>query len=633
MASGSQVKSDPAKVRPIRVAILGGGVGGMTAAHELIERGFEVAIYEMRDAPGGKARSIHVPNSAANGSKPLPGEHGFRFFPGFYKHIPDTMKRIPFGKKRVFDNLVPAKHTLIARTEGKGDLEFPAQPPASPWHMLTHFKPIFKSDLGVPDRDLVFFVTRLLMLLISCDQRRMNYEQISWSEFAEADQRSPAYRKYCADGLTRALVACQAAKMSARTGGYILLQLMFDLVRPGSQANRVLNGPTSEVWLEPWLDYLTKCGQGRFQFHPSAKVTQIHFSEGLITGVTIQENGALQTVTADYYVSALPVEVLEPRAGGSAVGDAQPLITEEMKAFDPSLRHLDRLETEWMNGIQFYLDKDVSVVEGHTMYIDSPWSLTSISQKQFWRDVDLAQYGDGNVKGVLSVDISNWSEKGSLGKTARDCTPVEIKDEVWKQVESALNDDDRKELNNGAKVLHWFLDTAIHFPNPNEMENAEPLLINTAGSWQHRPEAVTRIKNFFLAADFVRTYTDLATMEAANEAARRAVNGILKASGSRKRRCKVWPLDEPWLFAPLKYYDRLRFRRDPDRPPSRTLIWLVLWLAVPVWLAMHLAWKVYFLIVDGLLAPAGQWLLRTFWRTEARKSKARKSNENGGFSR
>ena len=103
--TAAQAQSDPSHGKPIRVAILGGGVGGMTAAHELIERGFEVAIYEMREIPGGKARSIHVPNTSANGNKPLPGEHGFRFFPGFYKHVPDTMKRIPCGdKKRVFES-------------------------------------------------------------------------------------------------------------------------------------------------------------------------------------------------------------------------------------------------------------------------------------------------------------------------------------------------------------------------------------------------------------------------------------------------------------------------------------------------------------------------------------------------
>ena len=44
-----------------KVAILGGGVAGLSAAHELIERGFQVEVFEMRTIPGGKARSIPVP--------------------------------------------------------------------------------------------------------------------------------------------------------------------------------------------------------------------------------------------------------------------------------------------------------------------------------------------------------------------------------------------------------------------------------------------------------------------------------------------------------------------------------------------------------------------------------------------
>ena len=42
-----------------KVIILGGGVAGMSAAHELIERGFEVEVYERNPSyMGGKARSI-----------------------------------------------------------------------------------------------------------------------------------------------------------------------------------------------------------------------------------------------------------------------------------------------------------------------------------------------------------------------------------------------------------------------------------------------------------------------------------------------------------------------------------------------------------------------------------------------
>ncbi len=111
----------------------------------------------------------------------------------------------------------------------------------------------------------------------------------------------------------------------------------------------------------------------------------------------------------------------------------------------------------------------------------------------------------------------------------------------------------------------WFLDPDIVYPNPTEATNLEPLLINTAGSWEHRPEAETSIENLFLASDYVRTHTDLATMEGANEAARRAVNGILDRSGSTQPRCSVWRLSEPAILAPARTLDRLLFALH--RPP------------------------------------------------------------------
>jgi uncharacterized protein with NAD-binding domain and iron-sulfur cluster len=42
-----------------KVIILGGGVAGMSAAHELIEKGYEVVVYDRNPIyVGGKARSI-----------------------------------------------------------------------------------------------------------------------------------------------------------------------------------------------------------------------------------------------------------------------------------------------------------------------------------------------------------------------------------------------------------------------------------------------------------------------------------------------------------------------------------------------------------------------------------------------
>ena len=106
-------------------------------------------------------------------------------------------------------------------------------------------------------------------------------------------------------------------------------------------------------------------------------------------------------------------------------------------------------------------------------------------------------------------------------------------------------------------------------PTRHAATNLEPLLINTAGSWEDRPEAVTEIENLFLASDYVRTHTDLATMEGANEAARRAVNGILDTTGSTQPRCPVWKLSEPAMFAPARAFDRLLFAAH--RPPQQQL--------------------------------------------------------------
>jgi flavin-dependent dehydrogenase len=76
-----------------KVVVLGGGIAGLSAAHELIERGFDVEVYEALAIPGGKARSIPVPGSGTLGPngmrKDLPGEHGLRSVP---------RPRRPFGR-------------------------------------------------------------------------------------------------------------------------------------------------------------------------------------------------------------------------------------------------------------------------------------------------------------------------------------------------------------------------------------------------------------------------------------------------------------------------------------------------------------------------------------------------------
>jgi 15-cis-phytoene desaturase len=267
-----------------------------------------------------------------------------------------------------------------------------------------------------------------------------------------------------------------------------------------------------------------------------------------VTGVVAEQAGQPLNITADYYIAAMPIEIMSG------------LVTTTMAQMAPSLAGLSALKTKWMNGIQFYLKSDLPLEPGHTLYADSPWALTSISQKQFWKNAPLSNYGDGTLGGILSVDISDWDAPGILfGKPATACVASEIKDEVWAQLKAHLNVGGAAAIQDD-NLSSWFLDPDIEFPNQSAVTNQEPLLVNTAGSLQYRPEAVTEIRNLFMASDYVKTYTDIACMEAANEAARRAVNGILQQSGTNAAPAQLWPLVEPEFFKPMIEYDRLRFK-------------------------------------------------------------------------
>lgn len=533
-----------------KVAILGGGVSGMSAAHELIERGFDVTVYEMKRIPGGKARSMPVPNSGTHGRKELPGEHGFRFFPRFYKHIIDTMERIPYGnnKRGVADNLVEGTRLGLARSDDE-PVQFVTEFPTSIADIKTLFKSIFDNRLGLSEQEVDHYLERIWQVMTSCNERRSaEYQNIPWWNFIQADEQSANFQRVFT-GMTRILVAAKAREANTATVGCVAAQIMLDMVLPGGSADRLLNGPTNEVWIKPWLNYLEQRG---VDYHTNAKVEKIHCSDGIITGVTVSELGETFEVQADYYIAAFPVEVM-----------AQ-FLTDDMLHADPTLARIKDLaeDVDWMNGIQFYLKEDVPVIHGHMIYMDSQWALTSVSQKQFWPHTDFGEYGDGQVRGILSVDISDWEAKGALfGKSARHCTREEIMQEVWSQLKASLNV-------NGSIVLEdsnlhsWFLDEDIHTPNPDGVNvNLEPLLINKVYTWEMRPNAYTAIPNLFLASDYVKTNTDLATMEGANEAARRAVNALLEVAGSKEEPCEIWEMYQFSALMLYRWHDEARFRK------------------------------------------------------------------------
>ncbi|PPJ28473.1 FAD-dependent oxidoreductase [Nocardia nova] len=545
-------------VRPIRanadpgrrVAIFGGGVAGLTAAHELAERGFDVTVYERR-ALGGKARSIPVPASGRDGRPDLPGEHGFRFFPGFYHHLPDTMRRIPFAGNAngVWDNLVPAAEARFSRA-GADDTIFPMGRAGKPWATPDDFRQtvasVISTSMKMPMTDAAYFANRLLVFNTSCDDRRFGqWDKLAWRDFVGARSRSQEFRMLMSRTLTTLLVAAKDDHASTRTIGSMGEQFLGNPLETGNDGplDRLLNGPTNEAWIDPWVSHLRGLGV-RFE---TAELRGLDVRDRRISGARVAGgSGGERAVDADYFVLAVPVEV------------ARGLWTPEILAVQPELAAMDGLVVNWMSGIQFYLRRPTQIARGHTAYVDSPWSLTSIAQSQFWSRTKLSEFGDGSVRDCLSVDISDWNTPGILyGKPAIECTHDEIAREVWAQLQKHLEDHAALQ---DSDLVSWFLDTGVSWDAAqNRNTNADPLLINTAGSWAARPNAHGALENLFLAGDYVRTNIDLATMEGACEAARTAVNALLDVAGSNAARCRLFELYRAPQLEPLRQADSARY--------------------------------------------------------------------------
>src|SRR3954453_22949822 len=413
-----------AKIRT-HVAVLGGGVGGLTAAHELAERGFRVTVFEPK-ALGGKARSIPVAGTGAGGRLDLPGEHGFRFFPGFYKNVPDTMRRIPVAGNAngVFDHLVDARQEMFVFDAGQAYL-FPSFDQQGFSEGMRSLVTTVGIAGDVPPNEIEYLVRKLLVFQTSSDARRVGeWEKVSWWDYVNAEHFSPEYQRIFGNGLTKDLVAAKGKKASTRTIGLMALALVYSALSQASPqireqsgygaADRLLDAPTNEAWIDPWVAHLRSLG---VQFVDGYAARQLNMRGGRLTGATlIAANGTRLDVTADHYVAAMPVE------------RARVLFDAAVRAAAPELAGLDALEYDYMNGIQFFLRRPPPhPVEGHVAFLESAWALTSINQGVFWKRDLAATYGDGRLGDVLSVDISDFFTPGILyGKAAVDCTADQI---------------------------------------------------------------------------------------------------------------------------------------------------------------------------------------------------------------
>jgi len=97
------------------------------------------------------------------------GEHGFRFFPGFYRHLRDTMRRTPifdpqtrtFTPRTTHDNLTEVNWQVVADPARPYPASLSRRPLTAIGGMVDQYRRI-RQDLGYRPIDLLRFLLRML---------------------------------------------------------------------------------------------------------------------------------------------------------------------------------------------------------------------------------------------------------------------------------------------------------------------------------------------------------------------------------------------------------------------------------------------------------------------------------------
>ena len=112
-----------------KVLVIGGGIGRLTAAHELLNAASKYRYTTSAPSRAESRAPFRCP-TAARRDGGIFRASGFRFVPAFYRHLPDSMKRIPFGTtgRGCFDNLTGTTYVEIAPTTRRPSAPRPTSP-------------------------------------------------------------------------------------------------------------------------------------------------------------------------------------------------------------------------------------------------------------------------------------------------------------------------------------------------------------------------------------------------------------------------------------------------------------------------------------------------------------------------
>ncbi|MCP9889214.1 9,9'-di-cis-zeta-carotene desaturase [Cyanobium sp. ATX 6A2] len=484
----------------MRVAIVGAGLAGLSAAVDLVDAGHQVDLYEARPFMGGKVGSWEDPD----GNHIEMGLHVFFFN---YANLFALMRKVG-----AIDNLLPKEHTHLFVNRG-GDLReldfrFPI---GAPFNGL-------KAFFTTPQLDWIDKLRNALALGTSPIVRGLvDYEgamtvirdldRISFKQWFVSHGGSPRSIERMWDPIAYALGFIDCASISARC--MLTIFMMFASRTEASKLNLLKGSP--HRWLTgPILHYIEQRG-GRL--HLRHRVTEVHVQEGPagsdglpathVSGLSLgTPEGEIQ-VRADAYLAACDVPGI------------QRLIPQAWRRW-PVFDQIYRLEAVPVATVQLRYDGWVTELGEDAAAGEARADVTratGLDNLLYTADADFSCFAD-----LALASPADYRREG-LGSLLQ-CVLTPGDPWIPKKSEEIVAHTD-------AQVRDLFPSSrTLTLVWSNVVKLAQSLYREAPGMEPYRPAQRTPVSNFFLAGSYTRQdYID--SMEGATMSGRLAAAAIL----------------------------------------------------------------------------------------------------------
>lgn len=561
----------------MEVIIFGAGISGLTVAHELNEKGYKVTIYEKNSIPGGMARTFRYKNGVPTEHSwrgyapfyyntfelmkriPLKSLENFSnqftidevrkhnkvddlwtIYKGDVYDITHFVQSHPGGKSNIlrcagkdveevwrslgYTFHINNNHVISHLTEVKVGTLIETFEKKTVFDNLNKdrlkFKYLFNKSISGREprlnlKDMIFLFYLFGRVILS-DKRKKEYFEVRLDPIIKKYLSKDGYH-FISDFIAGPGWGFDKNTMSL---GHYATFVEYSIFNGEKEKGwQVMNKPTSEAWIEPWVNYLKSRG---VKFYFNSELTKININKK-IDNCVIKTKDGTKNVKSDLYVFAL-----------------NPFNFEDI--MENSKRTTDKVYKNLFNGniinnqISFRLgfDKKINFGQKTTGYvlIDSKYNITFYPQEDSWEDnVKLGM--NGKIKTLISGTIILPYNKGlKYNKSALSLKLEELKEEI---IEQLFISEDFMYYINKSKIGKeniifkeifddWYEDGKL-------LKSKNKKWVNNIFNEKYRLEHKTDISNMYTCGSHCKTSINIWSMEGAVESGKICSNEILKGTG------------------------------------------------------------------------------------------------------